>query len=65
MVYQSEVQVGNKTVTSAQYLYLLTAAATKVNNGNKSSTVLKNVSYPPTPSETVTERKIPPRHSIS
>ena len=50
----SEVQVGNKTVTSAQYLYLLTAAATKVNNGNKSSTVLKNVSYPPTPSETVT-----------
>lgn len=50
----SEVQVGNKTVTSAQYLYLLTAAATKVNNGDKSSTVLKNVSYPPTPSETVT-----------
>ena len=51
----SEVKVGNNTVTSAQYLYLLTAATVKVNSGDKSSTELKNVSYPASyPGETVT-----------
>lgn len=40
------VHVGNKTVNSSQYLYLLTSATTNINHSKNSSITIKNVSNP-------------------
>lgn len=50
----SKITVNNKSVTSAQYLYLLTTAVSRIDKGSKTSITLKNVSYPTNPSEKIT-----------
>ena len=47
----NNVNVGNKTVSTSQYLYLLTAATTNINRSKNSSITVKNVSNPTSPSE--------------
>jgi hypothetical protein len=48
------VTVGNKTVSNAQFLYLMTQATTNVANNNKSSLAIKLISPASSPSETIT-----------
>jgi len=48
----TKVTVGNKNVTTPQYLYLLTSATSNIASGKKGSIYLKNVSSPNSPSET-------------
>ncbi len=55
----SNVAVGSKNITPAQFLLLLTTATQNVKNGNNSSITLKNVSNPISEkSETITSGKI-------
>lgn len=48
----SKVSVGNKNVTTAQFLYLMTSATSNLAKNNKNSIYFKNVSNPTSPSET-------------
>lgn len=48
----TKVTVGNKNVTTPQFLYLLTSATSNIGSGKKGSVYLKNVSNPNNPSET-------------
>ncbi|MTK63269.1 MAG: hypothetical protein F8N15_01720, partial [Methanobacterium sp.] len=48
----SKVSIGNKNVTTAQFLYLMTTATTNLNKSNKNNITLKNVSNPTNPTET-------------
>lgn len=48
----NKVSIGNKNVTTAQFLYLMTSATTNLAKNNKSSIYLKNVSNPTNPVET-------------
>lgn len=48
----TKVTVGNKNVTTSQFLYLLTTATSNINNGKKGSVYLRNVSNPNNPTET-------------
>ncbi|UTB33030.1 MAG: hypothetical protein NKF70_01790 [Methanobacterium sp. ERen5] len=48
----SKVSIGNKNVTTAQFLYLMTSATSNLAKNNKNNIYLKNVSNPTNPSET-------------
>ena len=50
----NNITVGNKTVSNAQYLYLLTEATTHVANNNKSLITVNNISKATSVSETIT-----------
>lgn len=54
----STVKVGNKTVTSSQFLYLETMATSNLGNGNKNNVTLKNVSAAANPKENLTSGKL-------
>lgn len=48
----NKVAVGNKNVTTSQFLYLLTSATSNIGNNKKVPVYLKNVSNPTNPTET-------------
>jgi hypothetical protein len=48
----TKVTVGNKNVTTSQFLYLLTSATSNIGSGKKGLVYLKNVSNPNNPTET-------------
>lgn len=48
----SKVSIGNRNVTTAQFLYLMTSATAHLANNTKSNISLKNVSSPTKPTET-------------
>ncbi len=48
----NKVSIGNKNVTTAQFLYLMTKATSNLYKNNKNNVTLKNVSNPTNPSET-------------
>ena len=54
----STVKVGNKTVTSSQFLYLETMATSNLGNGIKKNVTLKNVSAASNPKENLTSGKL-------
>jgi hypothetical protein len=54
----TKVTVGNKNVTTAQFLYLLTSATSNIGNNKKGLVYLKNVSSPSNPTETFTSGTI-------
>ena len=54
----STVKVGNKTVTTSQFLYLETMATSNIGNGIKKNVTLKNVSAASNPKENLTSGKL-------
>ena len=54
----STVKVGNKTVTSSQFLYLETLATSNLGNGNTKNVTIKNVSVASNPKENLTSGKL-------
>lgn len=48
----NKVSVGNKNVTTAQFLYLMTSATANLYKNNKNNVTLRNVSNPTNPTET-------------
>jgi len=54
----STVKVGNKTVTSSQFLYLETMTTSNLGNGIKKNVTLKNISAASNPKENLTSGKL-------
>lgn len=54
----STVNVGNKTVTSSQFLYLETMATSNIGKGNAKNVTLNNVSAPSNPKENLSSGKL-------